>query len=647
MLNADVVIIGGGATGAGILRDLCLRGVKAILVERGDLGCGTSSRFHGLLHSGARYAVRDRHAAVECIEENTILRRIAKSCVEPISSIFIRTPEDDPDYEELWVSSCRAAGISAQPLTVEQALEMEPNLSPKIQSAYLCPGAAIDGFRLLWHIFDSAKKLGGQVLTYTNVIGIDTQNGKVEGITVQDKFTHETYKIACNYLINATGPWCARVASLAGIDINIKPSKGTLIAFNHRISTNVIHRLHKPADADIFVPHGTVTILGTTSMDADPDDTSTTQQEVEEMMAIGRATFENLDSYRILRVFAGCRPLYAGDDKNASGRAVSRDFVALEHGPRDGLDNFMSVCGGKFTTHRQMAEKVCNIVCPILGNHEPCTTAKIPLDAEPDPALMEKARQVFPSYGTKLSFNRQGAERFATIVKKIEEDSDQGEIICECENVTRAEIEMVAKESTTHSISDLRRRTRLGMGTCQGTFCTYRAVGTVQEVTDTWTGNTKDLFKEFLEARWKGIRPVMWGNQIKDVELTRGIYEVSLNINHEDDLALALQEQEQEQGKPQPQTKPQAEAPVSAAPASVAPVSAAPAAKTAAAAKAAPVAPAPAATAAATPAAPAAPTAESKAAPAEKKSTPKASTTKIAVKTKRKTSTHASSKEGK
>ena len=68
MLNADVVIIGGGATGAGILRDLCLRGVKAILVERGDLGCGTSSRFHGLLHSGARYAVRDRHAAIECIE---------------------------------------------------------------------------------------------------------------------------------------------------------------------------------------------------------------------------------------------------------------------------------------------------------------------------------------------------------------------------------------------------------------------------------------------------------------------------------------------------------------------------------------------------------------------------------------------------
>lgn len=538
MLQTDVVIIGGGATGAGILRDLCLRGVKAVLVERGDLGCGTSSRFHGLLHSGARYAVKDMNAAIECIEENQILRKIASACVEPISSIFIRTPEDDPEYEGLWVDACAKAGISAKPLTIEETLTLEPNVSPKIKSAYLCPGAAIDGFRLLWHIFDSSIKLGGKVLTYTNVVEINSSNGVIEGVTVQDKFTKETYKIGCKYLINASGPWCAQVAGLAGIDINIKPSKGTLIAFNHRISTNVIHRLHKPSDADIFVPHGTVTILGTTSIDASPDDNSTSQDEVKAMMEIGRATFEDLDKYRILRVFAGCRPLYAGDDKNASGRAVSRDFVALDHGTRDGLKNFMSVCGGKFTTHRQMAEKVCDMVCPVLGNHAKCVTATVPLAPEAPADVMERAAKVFPAYGMHLSENRQGAERFARIVSRIEQDIEQGEIICECENVTRAEIEMVAQEPTTHSISDLRRRTRLGMGTCQGTFCTYRAVGTVQEVSDRWSNNTKELFKEFLEARWKGIRPVMWGNQIKDVELTRGIYEVSLNINHEDDTFL-------------------------------------------------------------------------------------------------------------
>lgn len=532
MLNTDVLIIGGGATGAGILRDLSMRGVKAILVERGDLGCGTSSRFHGLLHSGGRYAVRDKNAAIECIQENQILRKIGKYCVEPISSIFIRTPLDDKAYEEVWLKSCAEAGISTKKITNEELFTLEPNVSRKVQSAYVCPGAAIDSFRMLWQIFDSAKRYGGKTLTYTNVIGIDIEGGKVQGVTVQDKYTKEIYKIGCNYLISATGPWCSRVAALAGIEINVKPSKGTLIAFNHRICTNVIHRLHKPSDADIFVPHGSVTILGTTSIDTDPDDNSTSQEEVESMMNIGEATFENLRDYRILRVFAGCRPLYSAT--GASGRNASRDFIALDHGAEHGIEGFMSVCGGKFTTHRLMAQKVCDIVCPKLGNHEKCTTADVPLIEEPSEDLMKRGKAVFPSYGAELAESRQGAKRFSEIIDRIEKNPKEGEMICECENVTRAEIESVANEETTHSISDVRRRTRLGMGTCQGTFCTYRAVGTVKELNKEWTKDTNKLFKDFLEARWKGIRPVLWDNQMRDVELTRGIYEVSLNINHEE-----------------------------------------------------------------------------------------------------------------
>lgn len=532
MLSTEVVVIGGGATGAGILRDLSMRGVKCILVERGDLGCGTSSRFHGLLHSGGRYAVKDKHAAKECIDENMILRKIGKHCVEPISSIFIRTPEDDPEYEGLWLDACKEAGISTDKLTLDELFAMEPNLSRKIQSAYKCPGAAIDGFRMLWQIFDSAKIYGGKTLTYTNVISIDTQNGKVQGVTVEDLNTKQTYKIACNYVISATGPWCANVARLAGIDINVKPSKGTLIAFNHRMCTNVIHRLHKPSDADIFVPHGTVTILGTTSVDSLPDDNTTSQDEVVRMMEIGKATFENIYDYRILRVFAGCRPLYSAS-KEASGREVSRDFVALEH-KNDGVDGFMSVCGGKFTTHRLMAQKVCDIVCPILGNNQKCTTDQVPLVEEPSAELIQRAKKIFPSYGYELCESRQGRLRFEDILHDIENNPQKGEIICECENVTRAEIEAIANEDTSHSISDIRRRTRLGMGTCQGTFCTYRAVGSVKNLHKDWTCDTSKLYRDFLEARWKGIRPVMWGNQMRDVELTRGIYEVSLNINHEE-----------------------------------------------------------------------------------------------------------------
>ena len=109
----DVVVIGGGATGAGVLRDLAMRGVKALLLEQRDLVHGTSSRFHGLLHSGARYAVKDAEAGRECIEENRILRRIGRHCVEETEGFFVRSRQDPAEFEDRWASACRSCGIDA------------------------------------------------------------------------------------------------------------------------------------------------------------------------------------------------------------------------------------------------------------------------------------------------------------------------------------------------------------------------------------------------------------------------------------------------------------------------------------------------------------------------------------------------------
>ena len=148
MEKATVVVIGGGATGVGILRDLAMRGIDVLLLEKEDLVNGASSRYHGLLHSGGRYAVKDQEAAKECIEENTILRKIGKSCVEPIGGMFVRLDSDDADFEASWVEGCRASGIEARPLTLDEAFRMEPRLSRHIVSAYAVPDAAIDGFRM-------------------------------------------------------------------------------------------------------------------------------------------------------------------------------------------------------------------------------------------------------------------------------------------------------------------------------------------------------------------------------------------------------------------------------------------------------------------------------------------------------------------
>ena len=113
-INTEVLVIGGGATGTGILRDLAMRGFNAILVEQRDFTHGTTGRFHGLLHSGARYAVKDPEAARECIEENLILRKIMPHCIEDTGGFFVRTPEDEPLYPEKFLAGCQQAGIPVE-----------------------------------------------------------------------------------------------------------------------------------------------------------------------------------------------------------------------------------------------------------------------------------------------------------------------------------------------------------------------------------------------------------------------------------------------------------------------------------------------------------------------------------------------------
>lgn len=131
-LSADVIIIGGGATGAGIARDCALRGIDCILLERYDIATGATGRNHGLLHSGARYAVNDHESAEECILENKILKRIARHCVEDTKGLFITLPEDDLNYQKIFIQSCTKAGIEAVPI--------EPDLA-RNNGAFSKPGA--------------------------------------------------------------------------------------------------------------------------------------------------------------------------------------------------------------------------------------------------------------------------------------------------------------------------------------------------------------------------------------------------------------------------------------------------------------------------------------------------------------------------
>ncbi|MBR3049989.1 MAG: (2Fe-2S)-binding protein, partial [Selenomonadaceae bacterium] len=185
------------------------------------------------------------------------------------------------------------------------------------------------------------------------------------------------------------------------------------------------------------------------------------------------------------------------------------------------------------TTFRLMAEKMCNQICTKLNNTTPCRTAEEPLVEEVPQADKDRAKKFFPSYGVNLAATRLGVERFKKVVERLESEPESRELVCECENVTRAEVEEICKEDTSFIVNDVRRRTRIGMGTCQGNFCALRAAAVFADTgVESTAKDSLTRMKEFLQGRWKGIRPVLLGRTLRETEMTRVIYELSMAINN-------------------------------------------------------------------------------------------------------------------
>ena len=515
MKEYDVIIIGGGITGVGTARDCALRGLRTLLVERFDLTNGATGRNHGLLHSGARYAVTDRESAAECIRENRILRRIASNCVEETDGLFITLPEDDLSYQDTFVKSCNEAGISAKVIDPAEALALEPAVNPRITGAVRVPDASIDPFRLTSANALDAALHGADILTYHTVTGFVKEGGRVVGVRLVDSKTGESKEIHAPITVNAAGIWGQHIAELAGATIRMLPAKGSLLIFGHRVNRMVINRCRKPANADILVPGDVVCVIGTTS-DKVPfeecDDMRVNALEVRLLLEEGCKLAPSLADTRILRAYAGVRPLVASDD-DPTGRSTSRGIVLLDHETRDGIPGFISITGGKLTSYRLMAELTTDLICRKLSVNRSCETDKKPLPGS------EKKFEA----GRKEALAFKAAEgRHGTRVSQMD-FSQKSEVLCECEHVTRAEIAYAVKYLDVHNLVDLRRRTRIGMGTCQGTFCMRKVAIALAEELDC-PEKAQEFLEQYAKERWKGMAPVCWGDSLREAEYMRKLY---------------------------------------------------------------------------------------------------------------------------
>jgi len=534
--RTEVLVIGGGSTGCGVARDLATRGVDVTLVEQGNLTHGTTGRMHGLLHSGGRYAVSDQASARECIEENRVLRDIASHCVEMTGGLFVKRPEDTEEYFQEKLEGCRECGIPAEVLTAKEAREVEPFLAGDIDKAIRVPDGAIDPFRLCVANAADAEAHGARIETHSPVTDVLVEDGEVVGVEV----THEsgagkrvhgveggTEEIYADHVVNATGAWAGRIGDMAGVDVEVRPSKGVMTVMNVREVDTVINRCKPKGDADIVVPHETTCILGTTDEEVeDPEDYPEEAWEVDLMIEELSKLVPMLDGARTIRSYWGVRPLYEPPGTGTEDPTdITRDFFLLDHDERDDLPGMTSIVGGKFTTYRLMAEQISDHVCDLLGVDAACTTADEPLPGSEDFSVL---RDYMDEFGLRSPIGRRSVQRLGSRADEVLKTGEPNPVVCQCEAVTRAELRD-AIEGSGSDLNAVRLRTRASMGNCQGGFCAHRMANELHAGGDFDRPTVDAALDELWQERWKGQRHALWGEQLSQAMLNHLLHATTFN----------------------------------------------------------------------------------------------------------------------
>ena len=314
--------------------------------------------------------------------------------------------------------------------------------------------------------------------------------------------------------VNASGAWAGSVAEMAGIEgVRVLPGRGIMIAMNHRLVNTCVNRCQMPTDGDIIVPIRTVCVIGTTDVHTDDPDDHTVLRRTRSTRCSTTARSSSPASAR--RGRCGCgpgvRPLF--EDAKASDtdtRDVTRAHAMLDHAERDGVTGFVTITGGKLTTFRLMAEDTMAAVSRHLGEERPCTTKTEPLPGSENGATYHLG------------------ERLGRKEARLADD----QLICECEMVPRWKLEEAVQRRATTNLDDIRRLLRLGMGPCQGGFCIYRATGILHGLDGLTAEQADESLLHFLRERWKGVWPILYGDQLRQARLDDWIFQGVLDVEH-------------------------------------------------------------------------------------------------------------------
>ena len=508
--NFDCIVVGGGITGAGIVRDLSLRGLKVILFEKNDLSEGTTGRCHAMLHSGARYVYKDKEAATECSVENEILLKIAPHITEACGGYFMGLDREDIEYGDVFYEACKNSNVSCEEINIKDFLQEEPNCNRYTKRVFKVKDGYVDPFLLTYYNAYDAVNNGAIIKTYCKVENLIVKNDTIIGVKYFDLLNKKRDEAYGKIIINATGPWASDLEKDLTLSepLKIAPTMGTLLVIKDRLVNHLINRLRKPGDGDIIVPSHNSIILGTTSKLVKLEDLDTLlpeKDEIEYILKLGESLIPTIRKHRLIRFYSGARPLIASGDPL---REVSRKFDIIDY-EKEGYPGLITIFGGKLTTYRLMAEKTCDLVCKKLDMEAECETANLPIPGGEN-KVHKKVFQGELNVDSKTAFNMQF--KWGTFYKEILNlcehclDSttfNAPRTICECENVTEPELSWVKKNFDVKVIDDYRRRTRQGMGPCQGLFCYFKIANLEAKWTEKSHAQIMEELKLALNKRWK------------------------------------------------------------------------------------------------------------------------------------------------
>jgi glycerol-3-phosphate dehydrogenase len=386
----DLLIIGGGITGAGIARDAALRGISTALVEKADYASGTSSKSSKLIHGGLRYLEHAQFRLVfEGTNERALLMRVAPHLVRPLEFLVPSYTHDKPGLfvldVGLWIYDALSKFSSPKlhrTVRASRLMRIEPGLRKEaLEGGLLYYDCTTDDARLTLETVNDARSLGVPALNYTEVVRLLKEGDRVVGAEVRDALTPGAapFAVRAKVVVNATGPWSDRLRKLADERPILSTSKGVhIIVDAARLPVRHAIVMKQRRRVVFAIPWGDRTVLGTTDTfyEGRPEDVATDSEDVTYLLELANRYFPDakLEPDDVLATWAGLRPLL----RPAEGASRSASDVSREHEILV-TPGFVTIAGGKLTTYRRMAAEVVEAAGEQLGSFGPCGTLDRPL----------------------------------------------------------------------------------------------------------------------------------------------------------------------------------------------------------------------------------------------------------------------------